>query len=300
MDYNAFKTKLKELVQQILGPEYKVSVETIPKNNGVFRESMVIRHRKEHAVPAVYIQPYYEAFMEGTLMEEAASQVVEEYRAGSTGSSSCLTFFEHYEKVSAHICFRLINYEKNSEMLKNMPYRKILDLALVYYYRIEEFSGRKASILIHNFHIKVWDVTEEELFERARDNTCRLLPPYMAGMLQLIQETAGENFYDGDEENMGKEENMFVLTNQEKYYGAVCFLYPQVLERIGAFLKNNFYILPSSIHESIIVPDSGQFFPDDLKLIVQDVNRQYVAEEEILSDHIYYYDTDNRILKMEK
>ena len=47
------------------------------------------------------------------------------------------------------------------------------------------------------------------------------------------------------------------------------------------------------------MPDSGRFNPEDLRVIVQDVNRRAVAEEEILSDQIYYYDREEENLKIE-
>ncbi|MGI6007643.1 MAG: DUF5688 family protein [Ruminococcus sp.] len=294
MDYNAFKTKLKELIQKTLGEEYSVSLCQIPKNNGILRESMIIRRKAEESVPAMYLKPYYEAFLKGAPFDELVWKMVKEYKNGKEISISLPAFFEEYEKVSAFICFRLINYEKNREMLKELPHRKIMDLALVYYFRIEEDSGQSGTLLIYNLHIKMWKVTEEELYDQARENTCRLLPPCMVGMMQLIREMTGEIFQEE------KEETMFVLTNREKYFGAVCFLYPRVLEQVSAFLKSSFYILPSSIHESIIVPDSGRFFPEDLKLIVQDVNSHYVAGEEVLSDQIYYYDKEQKILRAEK
>ena len=139
-------------------------------------------------------------------------------------------------------------------------------------------------------------MTEEELFKRAKENTCRLLPPHIVGMRQLIRGIAGRDIFPADEEET---ETMYVLTNKEKYFGSVCFLYPRALEQISSFFKSSFFILPSSIHESIIVPDSGRFNPEDLRVIVQDVNRRAVAEEEILSDQIYYYDREEENLKIE-
>lgn len=300
MDYNAFKTTLRELVQQTMGPEYLVSVERIPKNNGVFRECMALRRQKENAAPAVYVKPYFERFKKGVTLEELAGQMIKEYRDSRVEFSPEFIIPKDFETAASCICYRLVNYEKNKEMLKTMPHRQILDLALIYYCRMEDSCGRPAAVLIHDSHRLMWNAKEEELFARARDNTCRILPPYMGGMMQVICDTEWDNLFDSRTDGRWREENMYVLTNKEKCYGAVCFLYPQALEKISSIFESSFYILPSSIHESIIVPDSGQFFPEDLQLIVQDVNGHYVSEEEILSDHVYYYDKDRKILKMEK
>ena len=171
-----------------------------------------------------------------------------------------------------------------------MPHRKILDLALIYYYRMEHFMEHTASVLIFDDHMKRWSVTEQQLYERAKKNTCLALPPKLAGILQVIQELDENSDWIKDDMEFCENERMYVLTNQEKYFGAVCILYPGVAQSIAESFSNNFYILPSSIHECIIVPDSGQLIPQELKELVQDVNCQCVEEEEILSDHIYYYD----------
>ena len=106
----------------------------------------------------------------------------------------------------------------------------------------------------------------------------------------------------GDEEigNMADEcrddEGMYVLTNEEKYLGAVCVCYPGVLERIADTFGRSFFVLPSSIHECIIVPETGEDFEGDLQEIVREVNRLYVSEEEYLSDNVYYYDRKEKVL----
>lgn len=83
---------------------------------------------------------------------------------------------------------------------------------------------------------------------------------------------------------------MYILTNEEKYFGAAALLYPHVLSHISRLLHCNFYVLPSSIHECILVPDSGQFSKKELETMVREVNETQVEDEEVLSQNVYYYD----------
>ena len=89
---------------------------------------------------------------------------------------------------------------------------------------------------------------------------------------------------------------MYVLTNEKKYLGAAALLYPYVLNHIGKILKNNFYVLPSSIHECILVPDSGRYSRMELMSMVREVNESQVEKEEILSYEVYYYDRERQAL----
>ena len=83
---------------------------------------------------------------------------------------------------------------------------------------------------------------------------------------------------------------MYVLSNQEKLYGAACMLYPEVLSAFGEICGRDFYVLPSSIHEVLLVfAEEGK--EKELKEIVTDMNRNHVAPEEVLSDSIYHYNT---------
>ena len=89
-----------------------------------------------------------------------------------------------------------------------------------------------------------------------------------------------------------------MLTNKEKYFGAAVILYPHALKHIAGLLRNNFYILPSSVHECILVPDMGQYSRMELKRMVKEVNENQVEEEEILSYEVYYYDREKEALMM--
>ena len=91
---------------------------------------------------------------------------------------------------------------------------------------------------------------------------------------------------------------MYVLTNKQKMFGAGVIFYPGILELIESILGDHFYILPSSVHECILVPDQGQYSRIELKRMVKEVNDSQVEDEEILSYEIYYYDCKKEALMM--
>ena len=86
------------------------------------------------------------------------------------------------------------------------------------------------------------------------------------------------------------ESPLIVLSNQTGINGASAILYPGVPKRVYEYAGKNYYILPSSIHELLIVPEDPHIFPENLREIVRDVNKNHIAAEEFLSNSIYYFD----------
>ena len=201
--------------------------------------------------------------------------------------------FDNYEKARGQVYFKLINYEMNKVLLTKVPYIAYLDLAIVFYYRLERGKFQGASMLIHNCNLEAWKINARQLLEDAVMNTSRKLPYTFQGMDALIRELSGE-----DEGLYTGEEIMYVLTNQEKYFGAAALLYPHVLSHISKILRCNFYVLPSSVHECILVPDQGQYSRFELARMVREVNQTQVEEDEILSYQVYYYDCQKEKLMM--
>ena len=159
---------------------------------------------------------------------------------------------------------------------------------------VDEPSGRMDTMLIRNEHLGLWKVSEEEILQRAEANTKKLLPyefTTMYTMNPMITEILEGR--DMDEEGCkrpGEQEDMYVLTNHMWSGGASAVLYPGRLDAIGEYLKGNYYILPSSVHEVIIVPEYMAPPKEGMENIVKAVNEEEVQTEEFLSNHVYFYD----------
>ena len=95
-------------------------------------------------------------------------------------------------------------------------------------------------------------------------------------------------------ELLAEEMPMKVLSNRQRMNGAVCLIYPDVLERLAEECGKDLYILPSSVHETILLADSGKERPRELKSMIVQVNRTQVAPEEVLTDSLYRYDRGKR------
>ena len=288
MDYNTFKQEILTSLKKEAG-EKMVTLHRIEKNNGKILDAVTIMESGTHIAPTIYLADFYDFFSHGMSLEEVTLKILElntERQVEETEFQNA--GFEDYKRARSHICYKLINLDMNRKLLKNVPYIPYLDLAIVFYYRLEEEVLNGANFLVHNCNLESWGITLQDIYEDAHKNTSRRLPFTLQGMEALIREMTGE------EELLSfgfqKREQMYILTNEEKYFGAAALLYPHVLSHFSRLLHCNFYVLPSSIHECILVPDSGQFSKKELETMVREVNETQVEDEEVLSQNVYYYD----------
>lgn len=182
-----------------------------------------------------------------------------------------------------------------------MPYAEYLDLAVFFYVveDIDESGGWIETTLIRNEHLAWWKVTAEEIQRQAEANTGRILPYEFSTMYMVCRKLMDKAGMDGDEwRELREQEGMYVLTNYTHICGAAAILYPGRLEAIGAYLKENYYILPSSVHEVIIVPESRALKKEEMEFIVREVNETQVQADEFLSDHVYVYDMEKMEIKI--
>lgn len=192
----------------------------------------------------------------------------------------------------SEILYQLINREKNRSILEKVPNISYLDMSIVFYYWKDE--RRECACLVNNQEMDEWGLTIAELEKAAAYNTPRAMPVDFRSMEEVIAELFGVTEYD--EEDSSEEIPMHILTNKDKFFGAAAILYPQVLWAVSHTLQDDLYILPSSIHECIIVPASVECTRKELEMIVSDINQSQVPEEEILSNHVYVYRKDEDIL----
>ena len=294
MGYESFKEELLDTLRQKAGEGKKIMVQNVEKNNGIEEEAVIILSKGERIAPAIYLREFFDSWeTKEESTEEIAGEILAQNAYQEREVDFSLDYFDNYEKARGQVYFKLINYEMNKVLLTKVPYIAYLDLAIVFYYRLERGKFQGASMLIHNCNLEAWKINARQLLEDAVMNTSRKLPYTFQGMDALIRELSGE-----DEGLYTGEEIMYVLTNQEKYFGAAALLYPHVLSHISKILRCNFYVLPSSVHECILVPDQGQYSRFELARMVREVNQTQVEEDEILSYQVYYYDCQKEKLMM--
>ena len=242
-----------------LGGEYQVTVETKNKNNKAVYTGLHISRKGMEAEPLVYLDDYFRQYQNGNMtVPEAAECVARASR--KKGPSVEIRQFLEYENVKDSIVYRLINTEMNRELLDDLPHMEFLDLSVVFCCLVMEEEDNPAFIWIHNIHMKLWDVTVEELYWAASENTQRLEKPELMNIEEILYDVLPEKGFSLNENDRSMEEKtagnndaastvpVYVLSSRKRLQGAACMLYPDLLRRIADRMDSSYYIIPSSIH----------------------------------------------------
>ena len=197
-----------------------------------------------------------------------------------------------YDDIKDLVVFRMAGVKRQQDM-NNLLHTK-MDNGFSLIYVIE--MDKKNSLLVTEKILEALGCTEEQIFNDAKRNTERLYPPLLKSVENAILDSMtshgkGKNLlYDTAVDNSGINKNqMFVLTNCRASYGSTVIFYDGVLEAVGDFFNEDFYMIPSSIHEFILLPKGAKVKKDDLNFILNDVNKGFVKEQEILGDKVLFY-----------
>lgn len=291
MEFTNFTTLVQREVEKRAGENYRVKLNDVMKNNGVVLRGITLMQDDSNISPTIYLNPYYDAYENGdTTLGTVIDEVIDTYERNKINRSIDMKFFLNYETVRSRIIFKLINTEKNQELLRDVPYIPFHDLSIVFQCLVSEERFGNASILIHNVHLQLWKVNARELYECALENTPLLQGYELADMNTVLEEMKALGGIDDEEiEDMQQEVPMYVLSNKSRINGASCILYKDILKDFAMVVDKDLYVLPSSIHEVILLPSDGTQESEQLKEMVREINQSQVEKEEVLSDSVYYY-----------
>jgi hypothetical protein len=297
MNFKEYAEAVRENILDYLPQEYQdteVHINKVNKNNGLELTAISLRG-KENISPNIYLEPYFEKCQEGMTLEESIRSISSVYQREMNRIPVFPIEEFTYDNIKDKLYVTLVNAEKNEKMLADMPHKNYEDLAAVYRIQVTVSPDNRGSIAIHNNHLKMFGVDIETLHEQAMANMKQMLPYSFQNMNEIIAEMMGE--LPEEFTMQGAEVSpMWVLSNSEKMHGAAYMLDDTVLQEISNRIGGNLIILPSSIHESIILREDENMDLEYIKDMVADINATQVEPEEVLSDSIYRYDANEQTL----
>lgn len=268
MNYTEFMNAMLCEIRGQVDAQVRTELYTVTKNNGTRRTGILFKQEDSNLAPTIYLEEFYQKYLKGQQVPDLADSICsiyQEIRVKKTCDCQNLFDFNH---VKEHIVYKLIRRDANEELLKQIPYEPFLDLAVVYYIQIDNTRFGSAAIQIRNEHLRYWRVEKEEIRRLAEKNTPRIYPAQIQKIVRF----------------------MYVATNEQCSLGAAVMCYPDFREKVRGMIRGDFYILPSSIHEVILVPESFGLEPERMAEMVKEINQTGVAPEEVLSDSVYYFD----------
>jgi hypothetical protein len=282
-------------VSEALGEEYSVTSRKALKNNSVELDCLVVSQDKCNIAPNIYLNGFYMDYQNGKSIEDLTDSIIAVFRNCEEHLKDKECSFLDRENAAERVVLRLINYAKNRRILEKCPHERIKDLAVVYHYIVSNDAKEGiATVRIEYENMGFFNLDMDTIRQNALKNTERLFPPTFEKLEHILRGFLERRFGMKEfyEPNVLDAIPMYVLTSSAGVNGASCILYKGILERIRKSLNSDFYIIPSSINEVLIVPDSQNMDREQLNEMLRSVNREEVPEMEILSDNVYHYPDD--------
>lgn len=296
MTFKEFQEYIEENILEGWKQKEEVEITTVKKNNGIELCGLYIKNPGINISPTIYLDEYYNYYLKGEGLDEIIQRIRGEYEWKISQVTDYHFNLEKFECVKDCIIYRLVNYEKNKEILEDCPHLKLYDLALTFRWVAHNDDIGISTALITNQEMTTWEISLNELLLTAKENTPRIFPPQIIDMNEMLQR-AGVPSMEEEESTIP----MYIITNKQEVNGASVLLYDDVLQKFAKHKNEDFYILPNSIHEVILVPSNRIDDPAPLFAMVADANKTVVALGDILSDSVYYYDRKkNQIIPVVK
>ena len=309
LNFEEFQRFVEENISSLLPEQYEdveVTLLTVEKNNGALFHAVRFKKKNSNTAANLYLEkPFYE-YENGSnlllIMQQMAKEIVKRLEKSKEYETIARDMF-NFDFVKDKIVMFVVNAEKNRELLTKVPHKYQLDLAIIYKICLKCDKGVE-TIHIKNEFLEKWGVTMEEIHKLAIKNTRRLFPVMIVSSDEILKERLLRN---KDEwliqlllqmiKETQESQQMYVVTNKQKINGAGCIFYDGVLDALAAKIGTDLYVLPSSIHECMVI-SANIGTPEMYDQIIKDVNGKEVSEMELLSDNAYFYDAKLKTLNI--
>ena len=274
MEKNKFIEELFYELSCQLGKEFEMKQKRVWKNNGVSYEGLVIEKLEEELSQVVSLDNCYEDFRAGISVQEISEQILKEYRKAA-GNVSLLSQQDiwSYERIKDRLYVEMVNRKWNEQYLEHKYYVPFLDLAVVYYIDTQLYyknAPEHRGTAVTKDIFKIWSVEPEVIWKQVLENMGK------ESLFLMLVVTEEEN-------SLMTFEDAF-----QKNQGALALLQKSILDEAKKKLEEPFYILPVSIFELMIVPESQADEVEEMKKAIIESNHEMPVEY-LLSNNVYYY-----------
>ncbi len=292
MNYQNFVNEMKTAVADRI-PNAEILLHTVRKNNDRILIGLSVAEDECSAVPTIYLEQFHEAYREGRELDALAEELVEIYREHRITGNVDLDALNTYRSAKRRIYLKAINRKRNRELLKEVPHLSFLDLALIPYLLLNDTIFGNATTLVKRTFLELWEIGEETLLHDASQNMRGRFSYDFTPLSELLKKIA--KLPPGDEADRNE---LYVLRSNGLNWGAALMAVEEIMEEIAQKLTSDFYVLPSSIYELLILPVQDRTREEELTEMVREVNRTSVSEEDYLSDHAYFYQQGHGFVTM--
>lgn len=251
------------------------------------RYGLALKKGEPERIPVLDLEEAYRNVRDGKSMNEMLKELAEGYvQICSVDRAPDIVLVEADDILSG-LHTLVINFEENRDDLRNIPYLKVNDLAVIPMIFMPDGKSLPVSLEAAQSLCESSDL----LLAKAMKNHCKVLPPILIPLSG--EDISKEDFIHLDNRKaVSNKETIYMLTNEMRVCGAAAIADKDVLAKVSAKLGESFYILPCNINEAAVVPESMGPSMDTLKATMENINKRFGKDGEFLSGNIYLYDSD--------
>lgn len=291
------------LKEEYAGTGWKVESDILLKNNDTDKYAVIFSTPDENTItPTIYIEEYYEDYI---AKKQTMSEIVEQIRILAAEVQKQMPDYKDltfdFDACKQNIFFRLVSRKQNKKILQDCPFLPFLDLAITFHVVCRHTVTGMETMNVTNMLMNYWGVGTRELMQLAEVNTPRIFPAHIDSLenmlLRFLTRTEEPDTEREESHKRLNNSSLFILSNTKGTYGASVIAYPNLMKKLSEQYNTGFYLIPSSVHEVLLMPENSQDALSGISSLVGQVNHEHVREEDILSDHAYYYDRkENRFI----
>lgn len=285
MNKEEFTKELVDIISRCLGELYLVEEKCITKNNNTKFQAISIQAKGKDAAMLIYVDELFKNYHRGRCIYDIVDEILD----------LCHGKYPHYDSsivdnllhMLDKIYCKFINTEANAMFLYDTPHKEWNDLSIVYYFYLGQEDDIHQTVTISNKLLKLLGLSLEALDQLAMANTKRDLYPRIQDLGPLYRKS---NEYDM--ETLCDKHSLHIVTNSLKISGAIGVLFEECLADFARRMNaTHLWVIPSSIHEMLLLVDDGTMDSRYIRQTIHDVNVRKVAPEEVLSWNCYFYDS---------
>jgi hypothetical protein len=301
MNIKEFGYYVEEHIREFLPEEIResaaISIHTKSGINDTLKYGMIIRRGNEKISPVLYLENAWQAYKNGQDMNTVLENLAQQYMLNLDCQKDIYVDVPlEYESIKDRVIYQVLNKETNRNNLRERIYSDIGQGFVKVYAIHKELNeiGESGSIPITHNLMRCHGYDMEKIQEAAEKNTPQIYPAAFCGVEQTL--------FDGRQDELTNDnpdgEGLYYLSNVTRCRGAGVLFYPGMQEKIAEHFRESYYVLPSSVHEVLIVTEKVGKTAQELENTVRDINHKFISREDFLSNKVLMYDREKGQLRI--
>lgn len=295
MDFKEFQDQiLQEAQDRMWG--VKVGIQNVEKLQGESYTGLSIQPNDSPMAATINLDSLYIQMSDGKSFQEVADNLISQAADIITDMPKIdVNNLTNYDQMKNTLVVQVIPTDRNEDMLANIPHKNIEDMSVVYRMQIDQNETGTSSVLVTNAMLENYGITAEQLHQDAMDAATINNPATFRSMQDVLSDLMGMPAemmppMDGPQ--------MYVASVESSVNGAGVIAYPDFMDQVAEQVGGDFFVLPSSVHEVLVIPDDGSIDRHDLESMVREVNASEVLPKDQLSDNVYHYDSQDKVFEL--